>query len=158
MFALLAAELGPERVKREAPLAPFTTFRVGGPAECLVEVHDAAALAGALAIARAGRRAGDHPRRRLERAGERRGGSRHRRSGCAAGRSALDGSAACEPTPASTLNSLVRWTIGRGLAGLEAWAGTPGTVGGAVFGNAHYGGRSIGERVATVRLRRARAA
>ena len=40
-----------------------------------------------------------------------------------------------------TINGLVRWTIGRGLAGLEAWAGTPGTVGGAIYGNAHYGGR-----------------
>ena len=28
-----------------------------------------------------------------------------------------------------TINGLVRWTIGRGLAGLEAWAGTPGTRG-----------------------------
>ena len=40
-----------------------------------------------------------------------------------------------------TINGLVRWTIGRGLAGLEAWAGTPGTVGGAIYGNAHLGGR-----------------
>ena len=35
-----------------------------------------------------------------------------------------------------------------GAAGLEAWAGTPGTVGGAVFGNAHFGGRLIGDLVA----------
>ena len=26
-----------------------------------------------------------------------------------------------------TINGLVRWTISRGIAGLEAWAGTPGT-------------------------------
>ncbi len=50
-----------------------------------------------------------------------------------------------------TMNGLVRWTIGRGLAGLEAWAGTPGTVGGAIYGNAHYAGRNIGERVIEVR-------
>ncbi len=31
-----------------------------------------------------------------------------------------------------TINGLVRWTINRGYAGLEAWAGTPGTVGGAI--------------------------
>src|SRR4029079_3553412 len=49
-------------------------------------------------------------------------------------------------------NGLVRWTINRGVAGLEAWAGTPGTVGGAVFGNAHFRGRLISERVARVRL------
>src|SRR5206468_2136413 len=45
-----------------------------------------------------------------------------------------------------------RWTIMHGCAGLEAWAGTPGTVGGAIFGNAHFGGRLIGDLVDTVRL------
>src|SRR5262249_56965687 len=53
---------------------------------------------------------------------------------------------------AVTVNGLVRWTINHGRAGLEAWAGTPGTVGGAVFGNAHFSGRLIGELVTTVRL------
>ena len=51
-----------------------------------------------------------------------------------------------------TINGLVRWTINRGLSGLEAWAGTPGTVGGAVHGNAHFRGRLIGEIVASVTL------
>jgi UDP-N-acetylmuramate dehydrogenase len=53
---------------------------------------------------------------------------------------------------AMTINGLVRWTIHRGIAGLEAWAGTPGTVGGAIYGNAHFGGRLIGELVESVRL------
>src|SRR5262249_4721558 len=53
---------------------------------------------------------------------------------------------------AVTINGLVRWTILHGAAGLEAWAGTPGTVGGAIFGNAHFGGRLIGELVDSVRL------
>jgi len=51
-----------------------------------------------------------------------------------------------------TINGLVRWTIGRGLAGLEAWAGTPGTVGGAIHGNAHFRGRPISEIVERVTL------
>jgi UDP-N-acetylmuramate dehydrogenase len=51
-----------------------------------------------------------------------------------------------------SLNGLVRWTIHRGLAGLEQWAGTPGTVGGALFGNAHFRGDLIGDRVLTVGL------
>jgi UDP-N-acetylmuramate dehydrogenase len=51
-----------------------------------------------------------------------------------------------------TINALVRWTIGRGLAGLEAWAGTPGTVGGAIYGNAHWQGRNIGDVVCHVLL------
>src|SRR5205814_530177 len=51
-----------------------------------------------------------------------------------------------------TVNGLVRWTINRGCAGLEAWAGTPGTIGGAIFGNAHFGGRCIGDTVDSVRI------
>jgi UDP-N-acetylmuramate dehydrogenase len=51
-----------------------------------------------------------------------------------------------------TINGLVRWLASRGLAGLEAWAGTPGTVGGAICGNAHFQGRLIGEHVLSVRL------
>jgi UDP-N-acetylmuramate dehydrogenase len=50
------------------------------------------------------------------------------------------------------MNGLVRWTIGHGLSGLEAWAGTPGTVGGAIFGNAHYAGRNIGDLVTRAML------
>ena len=53
---------------------------------------------------------------------------------------------------AVTVNGLVRWTINRGCAGLEAWAGTPGTVGGAIYGNAHFAGRSIGDIVERVRV------
>lgn len=53
---------------------------------------------------------------------------------------------------AVTINGLVRWTITHALAGVESWAGTPGTVGGAVFGNAHYGGRLISELIARVHL------
>ena len=51
-----------------------------------------------------------------------------------------------------TINELVRWTIGRGIAGLEAWAGTPGTVGGGVYGNAHWAGRLLSELIESVRL------
>jgi UDP-N-acetylmuramate dehydrogenase len=51
-----------------------------------------------------------------------------------------------------TINGLVRWTITHAVAGIEEWAGTPGTVGGAIYGNAHFGGRLISELVSSVRL------
>jgi UDP-N-acetylmuramate dehydrogenase len=51
-----------------------------------------------------------------------------------------------------TINGLVRWTIAHGLASLEAWAGTPGTVGGAIYGNAHFQARNISDHVDTVCL------
>src|SRR6185503_16832626 len=53
---------------------------------------------------------------------------------------------------AVTINGLVRWTINHRCSGLEAWAGTPGTVGGGIFGNAHFGGRLIGDLVTDVRV------
>ena len=56
---------------------------------------------------------------------------------------------------AVTINGLVRWTINRGYAGLEAWAGTPGTVGGAIYGNAHWKSTNIGDLVESVRLLKA---
>ncbi len=51
-----------------------------------------------------------------------------------------------------TLNGLIRWMIQRGLGGLESWAGTPGSVGGAIYGNAHFQGQLISERVTSVGL------
>jgi len=151
VFALLVAAFGPDRVSREVPLAPFTTFRVGGPAERLVEVHDPTALARAVAIAaQAGVPVtilGGGSNVLVSDSGIRGVVVRVR-----GGAMALEGESGVRADAGASLNNLVRWTIGRGLAGLEAWAGTPGTVGGAVFGNAHYRGRSIGELVATVRL------
>ena len=51
-----------------------------------------------------------------------------------------------------TLNGLVRWSIQHGQGGVESWAGTPGTLGGAVYGNAHFQGRHIGELIASARV------
>jgi UDP-N-acetylmuramate dehydrogenase len=57
------------------------------------------------------------------------------------------GDGAVRAQAGATVNGLVRWTVANGLTGLETWAGTPGTVGGAISGNAHFDGRSIGDRV-----------
>ncbi len=46
----------------------------------------------------------------------------------------------------------MRWTVARGLGGVEAWAGTPGTVGGAIYGNAHWQKANIGDVVESVRV------
>ncbi len=50
------------------------------------------------------------------------------------------------------LQSLVDFSIERGLAGLETMTGIPGWVGGAVYGNAGAYGHSIEERVECVRI------
>ena len=46
----LTARFG-ARVRRDAPLAPLTTFKVGGPADWLLEGHDLEDVRSALALA-----------------------------------------------------------------------------------------------------------
>jgi UDP-N-acetylmuramate dehydrogenase len=148
---MLADAFGPERVRRDAALAPFTTFKVGGPADWLLELHSGDELKRAADIAR---RSGQ-PMTVL-------GGGSNVLVADAGVRGivvrvhggdirALDASTV-RADAGVTINGLVRWTVGRGIAGLVAWAGTPGTVGGAVFGNAHFRGRNISELIARVTL------
>jgi UDP-N-acetylmuramate dehydrogenase len=149
--ARLAEAFGPEHVRQNAPLAPLTTFKVGGPAEWLVDLHGSEALRKAVAIAEdAGLRVtalGGGSNVLVADAGVRgivirvHGGDVR----------ALDASVV-RADAGVTINGLVRWTINRGIGGLEAWAGTPGTVGGAIYGNAHFQGRLIGELIARVSL------
>jgi UDP-N-acetylmuramate dehydrogenase len=147
----LGKAFGAEHVHREAPLAPLTTFKVGGPAEWLVNLHRSDEVERAVAIAKdAGVRVtvlGGGSNVLVADAGVRglvirvHGGEVH-----ALGPSLIRADAGV------TINGLVRWTVNRGVAGIEAWAGTPGTVGGAIFGNAHFRGRLISELIARVRL------
>lgn len=45
------------------------------------------------------------------------------------------------------MNTLVRHTLEEGLSGLELFLGLPGTVGGAIFINAHFKDSFVGERL-----------
>jgi UDP-N-acetylmuramate dehydrogenase len=151
LVASLRAAFGESRVGLDVPLAPLTTFRVGGPADVFLEPRSSDDIVKAVSIA-------DTHRAPLTVLG---GGSNvliadsglrglvlRPRGGAivqeAAGRVRADA--------AVTINGLVRWLIGRGLAGFEAWAGTPGTVGGGVYGNAHWDGRLLSEFVDSIRL------
>jgi UDP-N-acetylmuramate dehydrogenase len=147
----LRAELGAGRVREGALLSGITTFRIGGPADLLVEVRSAEEALSTLRLAgEAGVPLtwlgggsnvliGDRGIRGLVVRWH--GG---RTETVAPDRVRADGGV--------TINGLVRYTIGHGLAGLADWAGTPGTVGGALHGNAHFQGRLISESVASVEL------
>ncbi len=149
--AALGAAFGPDRVRANVPLAPLTTFRVGGPAEWLIEIRNSAEMVTALRAADALRLPvtilGGGSNVLIADAGIR--GLVIRPRG---GDVSMAGPGQVEADAAVTINGLVRWTINHGCAGLEAWAGTPGTVGGAIFGNAHFSGRSIGELIERVRI------
>jgi UDP-N-acetylmuramate dehydrogenase len=125
-----------------APLAPLTTFNVGGPADWLVTVATVEELQAVLSAAREAALPvtvlGGGSNVIVPDAGVRGVVLRVRLMDIS-----QPASDRVRAGAGVTINGLVRWTIGRGLAGLEAWAGTPGTVGGAIFGNAHFGGRDI---------------
>lgn len=151
MLDALTAIVGAERVTADAPLGPLTTFKVGGPAEWLVDVRSVEELQQVIQVAREAAQPlhvlGGGSNVLISDAGVRGVVIRLRPTGVS------------QPQPdrvradaGLTMNGLVRWMVGRGLAGLEAWAGTPGTIGGAIHGNAHYGGRDISEHVTTVGL------
>ena len=149
----LAGHVGPGHVHEHEPLAPFTTFKVGGPADVLLEAHGADEIVAGLKVATAHGVAvtmigggsnlliGD-------------GGIRGLVIRPRGGAISHVGDRLVRADAAVTINGLVRWTINRGDAGLERWAGTPGTVGGAIFGNAHWKQQNIGDLVDSVRIAR----
>jgi UDP-N-acetylmuramate dehydrogenase len=143
--------LGPDRLRSSVALAPFTTFRVGGAAEWLLETRNSDELVTALRLARdfgvAVTLLGGGSNVLVSDRGVR--GLVIRPRG---GDVTAVGEGGVRADAAVTINGLVRWTVNHGRAGLEAWAGTPGTVGGAIFGNAHFAGRLIGELVTDVRI------
>ena len=149
--AAMRSAFGVDRLRSRVALAPLTTFKVGGPADWLIETRNSGEIVAALEIARAANvpvtllGGGSNV---LVADGGVRGLVIRARGGDVAG---VDESH-IRADAAMTINGLVRWTINHGRAGLEAWAGTPGTVGGAIFGNAHFGGRLIGDLVTEVRL------
>ena len=151
LAAALEKAFGVDRVKRNAPLAPLTTFKVGGPADILIETQNENEIVQAVKLAHAAgvtvTMLGGGSNVLIADAGIR--GLVIRTKG---GDVAPIGDRLVRADAAVTINGLVRWTINRGIAGLEAWAGTPGTVGGAIYGNAHWKQVNIGDLVESVRL------
>jgi UDP-N-acetylmuramate dehydrogenase len=140
-----------DRLKANMPLTPLTTFKVGGPAEWFIELRDGDEVRRLIDVSRAAgipvTILGGGSNVLVADAGVKGVVARVR-----GGDVRLVGPETVRADAGVTINGLVRWTITHGLAGLEAWAGTPGTVGGAIFGNAHFQGRTIGEIVRAVVL------
>ncbi len=138
----LATAIGAD-VHEDEPLREHTTLRIGGPARYFCEVTDGAQLAAALAAAR------DEGLARLVLGG----GSNllvldggfdglviaNRMLG-------IEGEGARVKVAAGeSYHGLVERLAEEGLAGLGFAAGVPGSVGGAVFGNAGCYGQAIGD-------------
>lgn len=137
-------------LKRDVVLAPFTSFKVGGPAEYLVFAKDRGELKDALKYAKKKKlpvtilSGGTNVL--IADSGIRGMVILMRMRGIARKGETLDVLAG------TSVGELVGYTVREGLGGL-AWAGgLPGTVGGAVFGNAGTFGHDIAESLVHVEV------
>jgi UDP-N-acetylmuramate dehydrogenase len=134
----------------ECPLAPYTTWRIGGPAELLATPRDGQDLA--LALSWAG--SAEVPWRVLGNGSNLLVGDAGVRGLVLRVRRVLD-EVALEPPrvkagAGASLPAVARETAARGLSGLEFGTGIPGTVGGAIVMNAGWHEFEIGNLVEEV--------
>ena len=134
--ALAAKRLDASRLRRDAALAPYTTFRIGGPADLLYDATTADDLANAVETSResglphfvlglgANILVGDRGFRGIVIRNTARAFRFHdTRMWAESG---------------AIMQDLILTSVRRGLSGLEHYIGIPSTVGGAVWQNLHF--------------------
>jgi UDP-N-acetylmuramate dehydrogenase len=136
----LAERLDPSRLRRAEPLAPYTTFRIGGPADLFYETATADDLAESIIAAReleipyfvlglgANILVGDLGFRGLV------------IRNTAARFEFREEATECRlwSESGATVKDLIQAAVARGWSGLEHYVGIPSTVGGAVWQNLHF--------------------
>jgi UDP-N-acetylmuramate dehydrogenase len=144
------AELPNIILKRDAPLARYTRFGLGGPAALLVDTPDEQSFMDALRIARESGVPSEviGGGTNLVVAD---GGFNGVILRYTADRIDVQGTSVYVEAGA-VLQTLVDRTISEGLAGIHTMTGVPGWVGGAVYGNAGAYGRSIDQSIVCVRF------
>ncbi len=133
----LVSRLDQSRLQHNVPLAPYTTFRIGGPADLFYETDTANDLARAIAAARelginyfvlglgANILIGDAGFRGLV-----------IRNTASAHRFEKDGALWTES--GAIVGDLILEAVERGFSGLEHYIGIPSTIGGAIWQNLHF--------------------
>jgi UDP-N-acetylmuramate dehydrogenase len=137
LLKALSSRLDPARLRAGEPIAPYTTFRIGGPADVMYNAESADDLAAAVMAARtldvpyfvlglgANILVGDKGFRGLII----RNVARHFRFGD-------DGRVWVES--GAVIADLIKEAVHRGWSGLEHYVGIPSTAGGAVWQNLHF--------------------
>ena len=133
----LANRLDARRLARNEPLAPYTTFRIGGPADLLYTATSADDLANAILAARqtgvpwfvlglgANILVGDRGMRGLVIRNT-------------AAHYAFDGDGRLRVESGATVKDMIQEAVSRGWSGLEHYVGIPSTIGGAIWQNLHF--------------------
>ena len=136
----LAGRLNPDQLRRNAPLEPYTTFKIGGPADLLFEATSADALANAVLAAReagipyfvlglgANVLIADRGFRGLV-----------IRNTARAHEFRVEGELCHLWTESGAIvKDLIQESVAGGWSGLEHFVGIPSTVGGAIWQNLHF--------------------
>jgi len=137
LLAALSTRLDPARLRRDEPIAPYTTFRIGGPADVMFEARTADELAAAVLSAReldvpyfvlglgANILVGDKGFRGLLI----RNAAKHYR---------FEETGRLWVESGAVIADLIKEAVHRGWSGLEHYVGIPSTAGGAVWQNLHF--------------------
>jgi UDP-N-acetylmuramate dehydrogenase len=137
LLEALSARLDPARLRPSEPIAPYTTFRIGGPADVMFDAQTADELADAVVVARelgvpyfvlglgANILVGDKGFRGLII----RNIAKHFR---------FDGNGRLWVESGAVIADLIKESVHRGWSGLEHYVGIPSTAGGAVWQNLHF--------------------
>ncbi|MEO7218923.1 MAG: UDP-N-acetylmuramate dehydrogenase [Gemmatimonadaceae bacterium] len=133
----VASQLDHARLTRDEPIAPYTTFRIGGPADLFYSATSAADLAHAISVARragipffvlglgANILVGDLGFRGLV------------IHNCA-NQIEFSDNGVLRAESGVVMGDLIPQAVERGWSGLEHYVGIPSTVGGAVWQNLHF--------------------
>lgn len=137
-------------IQRDVPLAGYTRFDIGGPAQYLIDAETPEALAEATAAIRGSGLlstvAGGGSNLLVSDTGFEGAVLRY------TGHTIVFDGARIEVGAGIALQDLVDESIAYGLQGLQTMTGIPGWVGGAIYGNAGAYGHSIDELVESVRF------
>jgi UDP-N-acetylmuramate dehydrogenase len=137
LLEALSARLDPAQLRALAPIGPFTTFKIGGPADVMFEARTSEDLAAAIVAAReldipyfvlglgANILVGDKGFRGLV-----------IRNAARAFRFSEDGHLWVES--GAIIADLIKEAVHRGWSGLEHYVGIPSTAGGAIWQNLHF--------------------
>ncbi len=136
-YAKLASQLNESQLRRDEPVAPYTTFRIGGPADLFYSTSSAEDLASAVLAARetgvpyfvlglgANILVGDKGFRGLVIRNH-------------ASHFTFDDNGLLKVESGAVMADLIPEAVERGWSGLEHYVGIPSTVGGAVWQNLHF--------------------
>jgi UDP-N-acetylmuramate dehydrogenase len=136
--AHLESHLGAGRLRRDVPLGPHTTFRIGGPADLLFEAKTEEELVRALTLAREL----EIPHFLLGAGANILVGDRGFRGlvirSAVSGIDFLGDGRVRAGAGVLVYHDLIQATVGQGLGGLHHFVGIPSTVGGAIWQNLHF--------------------